>query len=78
MPWLLLKPATKQDTEDTKFVVFFPRNEIEETSMVIKKLLAIRQFLFAIKDQLHINNIYDISKDINVETKKSKKSNKKA
>jgi len=57
--------------------VFFPRNEIEETSLAINKLLAIWQFLFTIRDQLHINNIYDTSKEINVETKKSKKSNKK-
>jgi hypothetical protein len=42
--WLLLKLATKQDMEDTKFVVLFSKNEIEETSMAINKLLAIWQF----------------------------------
>jgi hypothetical protein len=40
VPWLLLRRATKQDMEDIKFAIFFPRNEIEETSMAIDRLLA--------------------------------------
>jgi transcriptional regulator of NAD metabolism len=46
--------------------------------MAIDKLLAIWQFLFTIKDQLHTYNIFDTSKDINVQTRNNKKSNKKA
>ncbi len=55
-----------------------PRNDIEETTVTIDRLFGTWQFVLAIKDQLHINNIYDTSKNINVETRKNKKSNKKA
>jgi hypothetical protein len=46
--------------------------------MAIDRLFITWQFVFAIKDQLHSNIISNTSKNINVETRKSKKSNKKA
>jgi len=45
--------------------------------MAIDKLLTTWHFVFVIKDQLHTNNIFDTSKNINVVTRKSNKSNKK-
>jgi hypothetical protein len=57
---------------------FFPRNEIKEISMAIDKLFATQQFVLAIRDQLHTNNMSNTSKNINVEIKNSKKSKKKA
>lgn len=40
MSWLLVKCITKQDMEDIKFSMFFSKEDIEETSMAINRLVA--------------------------------------